>query len=103
MPVEVFCCYARKDRAFLEDLKIHLRSLERQNLISLWSDTDISAGVVWEEEIKQRLDRSDIILLLISPDFISSDYCYDIELQHIIERHKRGEVHVIPIILRPAD
>ncbi|MEM7794112.1 MAG: TIR domain-containing protein [Cyanobacteria bacterium P01_C01_bin.118] len=49
------------------------------------------------------LKRADIILLLISADFIASDYCYEIELQQAMERHQAGEARVIPIILRPAD
>ena len=76
--------------------------LKRHNLIDVWHDQIISAGTEWEREIKTHLDRSQIILLLISPDFIASNYCYCIEMNRAVERHERGEARVIPIILRPV-
>ena len=63
---------------------------------------DIRAGSEWEPEIKKRLDTAQIILLLVSPDFMASDYCYSVEMQHALERHQHGEATVIPIILRPV-
>ncbi len=75
-PLEVFCCYARKDQLLLNELKIHLSPLQRRGLITIWSDIDIDAGAVWEKEIKQHLNTAQIILLLISPDFMASEYCY---------------------------
>lgn len=101
--VEVFCCYARKDQPLLLELKTHLTPLQREGLITLWADTDINAGIEWEEEIRRHLNSAQIILLLISPDFIASEYCYSVEMQRAIERHERGEAQVIPIILRPVD
>jgi tetratricopeptide (TPR) repeat protein len=100
--IKIFCCYARKDKEFLNKLKIHLRPLQRHGLIHLQSDGDINAGDVWEEKIHHYLQSAQIILLLISPDFINSDYCYDIEMQRALERHHRGDAKVIPIILRPV-
>lgn len=102
MAVEIFCCYARKDQPLLNDLKGHLTSLQRQGLITLWADTDIGAGADWEQEIDKHLDTAEIILLLVSPAFIASDYCYSKELKRAMDRHKRGNVRVIPIILRPT-
>src|ERR1700694_5312422 len=101
-PLEVFCCYARKDQSLLNELKIHLTSLQQQGFIALWSDIDIDPGAAWEEEIKKHLNTAQIILLLISPDFMASDYCYSIEMRRALERHERGEAHVIPILLRPT-
>lgn len=98
--IEIFCCYARKDQELLRDLKTHLAPLQRQGLISIWNDTDITAGTNWEAEISKHLNTAHIILLLISPDFMASDYCYGIEMKRAIERHERGEAHVIPVILR---
>lgn len=100
MPIEIFCCYARKDQEFLQNLKAHLMPLQREGLITIWSDTDINAGRAWEEEIQKHLNSAQIILLLVSPDFIASDYSYSQELKRAIERHKRGEATVIPIIIR---
>jgi len=77
-------------------------SLLRDGLITIWANTDINAGQEWEEEVQKHLKRADIVLLLISPDFIASDY-YSNELQHAIVRHEMGETVVVPIILRPVD
>jgi TIR domain len=102
MPLKIFCCYAHEDEALLNKLKAHLKLLQRQGLIDLWHDRDISAGAEWEREISKQLNEADIILLLVSPDFMNSDYCYSIEMQRAIERHEQEEAHVIPIILRPV-
>lgn len=99
--IEIFCCYARKDKDLLDELKTHLSPLQRQKTIRVWYDGDISAGIEWDREIKQHLNNAKIILLLVSPDFIASEYCYGIEMKHALERHKRKEARVIPIILRP--
>src|SRR5438128_8216509 len=93
-------CYAHEDEALLNKLKTHLRPLQRQELIDVWHDRDISAGTEWEQEIKKHLNEAKIILLLVSPDFMDSDYCYGIEMKRALERHQRGEARVIPIILR---
>ncbi len=100
--IEVFCCYARKDQQLLLELKTHLTPLVREGLITLWADVNIDAGMEWEKEIHRHLSTAHIILLLISPDFMASDYCYSVEMQRAMERHERGEACVIPIILRPV-
>ena len=102
MPVTIFCCYAHEDEPLLKKLKTHLFPLQRAGLVDVWYDRDISAGTDWEQQIKERLNTAHIILLLVSPDFMASDYCYSIEMQRAIERHEQGEAHVIPIILRPV-
>src|SRR5579884_2809755 len=101
MPVKIFFCYAHEDEALLNKLKIYLKPLQRQGFIDVWHDRDISAGTEWEPEIKQHLNAAQIILLLVSPDFMNSDYCYSIEMKRALERHERGEARVIPVILRP--
>jgi WD40 repeat protein len=100
--VEIFFCYAHEDEPFLSKLKSHLIPLKRQELIDFWYDREISAGAEWENEINQHLNSAQIILLLVSPDFIASDYINNVELKQAIERHKSGEARVIPIILRPV-
>jgi hypothetical protein len=100
--IDIFCCYAREDQPLLEKLKIHLMPLQRRGLITIWSDANISAGAEWEEEINKHLDTAHIILLLISSDFIASEYCYHKEMKRALEWHECGEAHVIPVILRHA-
>ena len=100
MVYKIFFCYAHEDEPYLNRLKSHLRPLQRQGLIDTWHDRDISAGTEWEKEISKHLHEAEIILLLVSPDFVNSDYCYSKELQVALERHERREALVIPIILR---
>ena len=99
-PKKIFCCYAHKDQQFLLELKNHLSPLQRQGLIEITADIDISPGANWENEISQHLNRSQIILLLVSPEFIASPYCYTKEMEQALKRHKQGDVCVIPIIVR---
>src|SRR6266571_5310400 len=103
MPVKIFFCYAHEDEQLLNKLKNHLFPLKRAGLIDVWHDRDISAGTDWEQQIKSHLNEAQIILLLVSPDFMVSDYCYSIEMQRALERHDLGEARVIPIILRRVD
>ncbi len=100
MPVKVFISYAHEDEPLSKELEKQLKSLRRQGLIEVWHDRDISAGTEWERETNKHLNDADIILLLVSPDFMDSDYCYSIEMSRAMERHSRGEARVIPIILR---
>src|SRR5260370_705919 len=85
----------------LEHLKKHLMPLQKSGQITVWSDTNLNAGVEWEKELHQHLESADIVLLLISPDFMSSDYCYSTEMRRAIERHDQGSTRVIPVLLRP--
>src|SRR5579863_6395499 len=102
MPLKIFFCYAHEDEALLNKLKTHLRPLQRQGLIEMWHDRDINAGTQWEREIDKHLNIAQIILLLISPDFMDSEYCYSKEMFRALELQKRDEAQVIPIILRPV-
>ncbi len=103
MAIEIFISYSHKDRALRDELEIHLSTLKRQDIISSWYDGDISPGAEWEPQIMERLTSAQIILLLISADFIHSDFCYSIEIKQAIDRHNAGEARVIPILLRPTD
>src|SRR5437660_962693 len=100
--VKVFYSYAREDEILREDLEKHLFPLTRQKLITTWADTVINAGQNWEEEIKRNLETADIILLLVSANFMASDFCYGFEMQRALQRHQAREARVIPIILRPC-
>ena len=77
--------------------------LKRQRVIETWHDRRIGAGDDWSAAIDSHVETDDIILLLVSPDFLASDYCYDVEMQRAMERHAAGEATAIPVILRPCD
>ena len=98
--IEIFYSYSHKDEQYREELERQLSLLQRQGVIANWTDRRILAGQEWAGEIDKHLDTAQIILLLISPDFMASSYCYSIEMQRAMERHERGEAHVIPVILR---
>jgi TIR domain len=102
-PLEVFYCYAHNDRIFCEELNKHLAGLLHSGLITVWYDSDISPGTIWEQQINTHLNTAHIILLLVSPDFLASDYCYSKEMVRALERHHRDEARVIPVLLRPVD
>src|SRR5215471_14527334 len=102
-PVEVFYSYAHKDEAFRNKLETHLSLLHRQGLITVWHDRLILPGTDWSQTIDEHLERASVILLLISSDFLSSDYCFGIEMQRALQREQANEARVIPILLRPVD
>ncbi len=99
--VEIFFCYAREDRALRDELDLHLSGLKRQRNITSWSDREIAPGIEWKKEIDTHLNTADIILLLVSPHVMASDYCYGIEMERALQRHQDGTARVIPVILRP--
>ncbi len=99
-PLKLFYCYAREDKALRNELDVHLSSLKRQNLLTSWYDGELSPGSEWEKEIDTQLSAAHIILLLVTPHFMASNYCYGIEMKRALERHKAGTARVIPIILR---
>ena len=101
--VTVFYSYAHEDEKLRDELAKHLSLLKREGIIKEWHDRCIMPGDEWKHQIDHYLETVELILLLISPDFINSDYCYDIEMQRAMERHKEGTARVIPIILRPVD
>jgi internalin A len=101
--VRLFYSYSHKDENLRNELETHLKLLQRQGLIETWHDRKIEAGDEWKRKIDENLERADIILLLISADFIASDYCYEIELKRALERHENGEARVIPVIVRDCN
>lgn len=103
MPFPVFISYAHSDRKLCQQLEKHLSNLKQQNVITSWYDGDISPGTEWKSQILDHLNRAQIILLLISVDFMASDFCYSIEMKQALARHDANQARVIPIILRPTD
>lgn len=101
--LRLFFSYSHADESLRRELDTHLAPLKREGLIQGWYDREIIAGTEWSEEINKNFELADIILLLVSADFINSNYCYEKEMARALERHKAGEVRVIPIILRDCD
>lgn len=100
-PVKIFFSYSKKDNEMREELSKHMAVLRKNKLISTWHDLEIAPGEKWEDEIIENLNESDIILLLISSDFLSSDYC-DKETKWALNLRKEKGTTIIPIILRPC-
>jgi hypothetical protein len=101
--IKLFFSYSHKDEILRNELVNHLRILTREGVISSWDDRKILPGDEWDHQIHAQLRAADIVLLLISVDFIASDYCNDVEVQIALQRHEEGDVRVIPIILRAVD
>ena len=102
-PVRLFISYAHEDEPLRKQLQKHLSLLQRQGLVSTWQDQQIIAGTDWAQEIDKHLKSASIILLLISADFLASNYCYSMEMQCALDRDKAGQARVIPIIIRPVN
>ena len=101
--LRLFYSYSHKDEELRDELETHLKIMQRQGLIQFWHDRRITAGSEWKGEIDENLERADIILLLVSADFIASDYCYDIEMKRALERHDNKDARVIPVIIRDVN
>jgi hypothetical protein len=99
----LFLSYSHRDEELRAQLETHLAALRRQGFISVWHDRRIMAGEDFANAIEDHLAEADIVLLLVSPDFIASDYCYEKEMRTALARHNERECVVIPVILRPCD
>jgi hypothetical protein len=102
MPVEIFFSYAHEDEGLMNSVRRQLVVNERNGRILKWHDRKVPAGSEWRKQIDHRLQRAKIILLFVSPDFLDSRYCYEIEGKEALRRHQAGEARVIPVILRPC-
>ncbi len=100
MPVKVFVSYAHKDLEYLKELRAALSPLVRLQKLKIWDDRDINAGSDWGKEIFRELEEADIVLCMISADFIHSDFCYSKELAAALDAHRAGKKTVVPIRLR---
>ncbi|MZR14333.1 TIR domain-containing protein [Maritimibacter sp. DP07] len=103
MGAHVFISYSHADEGLRDELEVHLAMLKRQGMVDVWHDRRLVVGDRLDWTISEKLDQADIILLLVSPDFIASDYCYQIEKSRAIERHREGSARLISVILRPCD
>ncbi len=100
---KIFISYSRRDKSSLEELRKHLLALERGEGVQIFYDGQIMPGEQWDKRILHELQSADIIILLISADFLASDYIYEVEFKKALERHQNGESRVIPVILRSCD
>jgi hypothetical protein len=102
-PIRLFYSYSHKDERLRDQLETHLSLLTRQGVIDEWHDRKIGAGQHIDDEIDRYLATAHIILLLVSADFLHSDYCYGREMARALEMEEAGEARIIPIILRAVD
>lgn len=101
--MRAFISYSHHDKAVLDRLHVHLKNLTRGGHIETWYDRDILAGSDLNAEIERELEAADLFLLLVSPDFIASDYCVEREMKRALERHAAGAARVVPIIVEECD
>lgn len=99
----VFFSYCHADEELRDQLEKQLAMLKHQGIIETWHDRRIIAGQEIDKTIDEHINSDDIILLLVSPDFLASPYCYDREMKRALERHESGEATVIPVILRACE
>jgi CheY-like chemotaxis protein len=103
VPVQVFYSYAHADAALRDELDRHLSLLERRGVIRSWHDREITPGDEWRAAIDEHLSSADLVLLLVSSDFLASEYCFDVELKLALERRASGVAQVVAVVLRSCD
>ena len=101
--IEIFFSYAHKDEKLMHEVRRQLIVFERQGRILKWHDREIPPGVEWQNEIDERLRKARVFLLFMSPRFIESKYCYQVEGQEALRRHDSMEATVIAVVLRPCE
>ena len=102
-PARIFISHSHLDGAARDRLVTHLTPLRRAGLIEIWHDREIAPGVDWLHEINEHLGTADIVLLLVSADFLASEYCHEKEMEFALKRHDAGLTRVIPVVIRPVD
>ena len=103
MKTKIFISYSHKDDSHRKALETHLSSLKRNGYVSTWTDRKIPIGDDWKKEIDKNIESSNIIIFLISADFIASNYCFEEEARLALEKHEKGEAILIPVVVRPCD
>ncbi|MFK7907821.1 MAG: TIR domain-containing protein [Chitinophagales bacterium] len=101
-PINIFLSYAKEDKSYKDKLLKHLSSMIRRNKIDVWDNERIAGGQNWKEEIERKLRTAQVAILLVSSDFLASDFINDFEIPILLERGKKGEVKVVPILIRSA-
>lgn len=103
LPLRVFISYSHRDEEWKNDLDIHLANMKRQGLISVWQDRKILPGSEWDEAIKKQLEESHLILLLLSPGFMASEYIQDKEVEFAMSLYHAGKAKVIPVFVKHCE
>lgn len=98
-----FCSYSHQDKTFKEALDAHTSLLKRQGLIQIWHDREILPGDDFADKINKNLEMADIVLLLVSSDYLASNYCFSVEMKRALESHSKNQTRIIPLIIRPVD
>lgn len=102
-PVNIFISYTHNDEIYKDRLITHLASLKKSGLVNVWHDRKLLPGGIVRREIGEQLEDSDIMIALISPDYIDSDYCYDDELLEAIQRHKEKTIRLVYVMIKPVE
>ena len=100
---QIFCSYSHKDEKYRTELETHLALFERQGAVHVWHDRLIQPGADWVHEIDDNISHANLVLLLVSVDFLASEYCYGIEMNRALARAAAGETRVVPILVRKCD
>lgn len=99
---KIFISYSHKDKSYLDRLMVHLRPLQKQGLIDAWADTRLQAGDKWKKEIEKALKEARAAILMISADFLASDFIIDNELPPLLQAAESKGTSIIPVILKPC-
>ena len=101
--VQLFISYSSKDTDLMNELLTQLKVLAiSDNQIEFWQDGLLEPGIVWDREIKEKLHAAQIVLMLVSASFLTSEYVLNIEIRDTLLKQEKGEVSAIPVILKPC-
>ncbi len=98
----VFVSYSHKDQEWLDLLRPHLEQLELVGVLEVWHDLKLTGGQHWYQEIEHVLARTRYALLLITAHFLNSKFCMDEEVKCLLQQERRGQLTIIPILIRPC-
>jgi len=99
---KAFISYSHSDSEYLKRLQVHLKPLEKKGLVDIWQDTKIKTGDKWEEKIAKALSEANIAILLISADFLASDFIVDNELPPLLTKAEVQGTKIVPVIISPC-